>query len=381
MGLSPRVRGNLLWKFAGTEGGGSIPARAGEPASHMNEDNAAKVYPRACGGTTRALVARLVHGGLSPRVRGNHSRTRSPAGPWGSIPARAGEPLNRTGCPGLQWVYPRACGGTLIIVALTTAIRGLSPRVRGNHHLRKPYPRCRGSIPARAGEPGILRPRGRGQSVYPRACGGTSAAPYPSAHFWGLSPRVRGNQRPGRPAFQPGRSIPARAGEPNRPVHRDWRLGVYPRACGGTYCRILMVTSPVGLSPRVRGNQTTVQHLNEHIRSIPARAGEPGPSFGQLPCQKVYPRACGGTRRVACRLRSSWGLSPRVRGNHAGRNADGLPSRSIPARAGEPAWYARRRCHCAVYPRACGGTSAAWTAIRWSRGLSPRVRGNRSGAR
>ena len=51
--------------------GGSIPARAGEPASGYRAGYTAEVYPRACGGTIEALSGDGARKGLSPRVRGN----------------------------------------------------------------------------------------------------------------------------------------------------------------------------------------------------------------------------------------------------------------------------------------------------------------------
>ena len=70
----------------------------------------------------------------------------------------------------------------------------------------------------------------------------------------GLSPRVRGNPRRSDFDGERGRSIPACAGEPARPVSKAAPESVYPRVCGGT----VMMTMPwgmrTGLSPRVRGN-------------------------------------------------------------------------------------------------------------------------------
>ena len=92
-GLSPRVRGNPPPWPDSEKVKGSIPARAGEPSGD-------------------ALA-------------------RSP--PGGSIPARAGEP-GRKSSRIISWkVYPRACGGTVPLDQRAMAIEGLSPRVRGNH--------------------------------------------------------------------------------------------------------------------------------------------------------------------------------------------------------------------------------------------------------
>ena len=50
-------------------------------------------------------------------------------------------------------------------------------------------------------------------------------------------------------------------------------------------------------------------------RSIPAGAGEPLGRAGGDPQMKVYPRGCGGTRRIKEWEKETRGLSPRVRGN------------------------------------------------------------------
>ena len=53
---------------------------------------------------------------------------------------------------------------------------------------------------------------------------------------------------------QPAGSIPACAGEPLTAVTTGVMSQVYPRVCGGTSASVMVITSPVGLSPRVRGN-------------------------------------------------------------------------------------------------------------------------------
>ena len=72
----------------------------------------ARVYPRACGGTYVCADRRRLLWGLSPRVRGNLISKRRQSAWIGSIPARAGEPLNRYWVKTESGVYPRACGGT-----------------------------------------------------------------------------------------------------------------------------------------------------------------------------------------------------------------------------------------------------------------------------
>ena len=72
----------------------------------------------------------------------------------------------------------------------------------------------RGSIPARAGKPGLHVPVTVTIKVYPRSCGETGYVYRWIRESMGLSPLVRGNLQVGcRPAYNPG-SIPARAGKP-----------------------------------------------------------------------------------------------------------------------------------------------------------------------
>ena len=253
--------------------------------------------------------------GLSPRVRGNHPHHGPPRGGPGSIPARAGEPRLPGSSREGRRVYPRACGGTTRTVYSTFGVRGLSPRVRGNHPHHGPPRGGPGSIPARAGEPRTAPLPSCARRVYPRACGGTVNGTSAFVGTWGLSPRVRGNrlQRP-HGELDVG-SIPARAGEPpSRRLPGTWKR-VYPRACGGTSMTACVDGSRLGLSPRVRGNQLRHALLVDQQGSIPARAGEPPVGWAELACLGVYPRACGGTAILGCAFAKEEGLSPRVRGN------------------------------------------------------------------
>ena len=114
----------------------------------------------------------------------------------------------------------------------------------------------------------------------------------------------------------------------------------------------------MGLSPRVRGNRTNLGVLNQSEGSIPARAGEPDPKWKMFCRKRVYPRACGGTPSTAGADGPHFGLSPRVRGNQSSPYARPSYIGSIPARAGEPCGTGHECGDSTVYPRACGGTLA-----------------------
>ena len=71
MGLSPRVRGNHDAAVSAAQETRSIPACAGEPADGTDSISRAAVYPRVCGGTPSCVRDMAASMGLSPRVRGN----------------------------------------------------------------------------------------------------------------------------------------------------------------------------------------------------------------------------------------------------------------------------------------------------------------------
>ena len=94
-GLSPRVRGNLRESLTPVLPHGSIPACAGEPGLPPFRRGGSWVYPRVCGGTSNPSFNSAVNLGLSPRVRGNLVQSGPIQVDEGSIPACAGEPCTR----------------------------------------------------------------------------------------------------------------------------------------------------------------------------------------------------------------------------------------------------------------------------------------------
>ena len=172
------------------------------------------------------------------------------------------------------------------------------------------------------------------------------------------------------------RSIPACAGEPTRQGGHPDGAEVYPRVCGGTPRPCCRGWSKSGLSPRVRGNQAGRNGNRTALRSIPACAGEPLAWQCPKRQKQVYPRVCGGTCPAFLGRNTECGLSPRVRGNPRwGSRRTDFP-RSIPACAGEPMVPAQHVDDGGVYPRVRGGTHPTSPRCPAGGGLSPRVRGN-----
>ena len=253
------------------------------------------VYPRACGGTAFWGDEYTPMGGLSPRLRGNPSRVGAADSPSRSIPAPAGEPIQRINVSNHRRVYPRACGGTKLKKEGKRVKVGLSPRLRGNRHRADAGCHPDRSIPAPAGEPPYRQAALVSSSVYPRACGGTYLGLSGVMIDTGLSPRLRGNLPPRHVRRHHFRSIPAPAGEPTGWARWDLMPGVYPRACGGTEGRGRCLVAVAGLSPRLRGNRSWDPPRCRCPRSIPAPAGEPALTCTFRRRLGVYPRACGGT--------------------------------------------------------------------------------------
>ena len=200
-----------------------------------------------------------------------------------------------------------------------------------------------------------------------------SANPSPS----GLSPRMRGNRADAGAVGSPGRSIPAYAGEPLGVRFRISRSPVYPRVCGGTAGSIRGDKHREGLSPRMRGNRRASTAGDPPHRSIPAYAGEPGIYHLVDALCRVYPRVCGGTMPAYPAVWATSGLSPRMRGNHAGVSGGVGNLGSIPAYAGEPPGSIPACAGEPVYPRVCGGTPLSAQLDTANDRLSPRMRGNR----
>ena len=376
LGLSPRVRGNRGVAQRAGDALRSIPACAGEPVMVKCDFRGVQVYPRVCGGTYAQYQHSAGFDGLSPRVRGNLISFLRAVVVVRSIPACAGEPTWCViGATELA-VYPRVCGGTAPGGRGIDEGLGLSPRVRGNRVRRTRRLSKRRSIPACAGEPQRPGPSATVKRVYPRVCGGTVAQVPPAGRSEGLSPRVRGN-RVTFVAHRKGlRSIPACAGEPKAVPASMTISRVYPRVCGGTPRGHKDSCACPGLSPRVRGNPLTFCQAHGSHRSIPACAGEPYNYNRGRAAGQVYPRVCGGTVHPRLHRLPTDGLSPRVRGNPKALGLELVIPGSIPACAGEPRPAPPAVSSCWVYPRVCGGTRWSFIAARRSLGLSPRVRGN-----
>ncbi len=146
--------------------------------------------------------------------------------------------------------------------------------------------------------------------------------------------------------------------------------------CGGTSVNLGLFLEDSGLSPRVRGNRFQLGNPSRLLGTIPACAGEPCWAPQQAKAGRDYPRVCGGTKTWPAASNPVLGLSPRVRGNPSTICLNRSRAGTIPACAGEPVAWCNSSTIQRDYPRVCGGTILMHPVPWSSAGLSPRVRGN-----
>ncbi len=169
------------------------------------------------------------------------------------IPARAGNTTAQAGSSSRPTVHPRACGEHAAGDEALEQQCGSSPRVRGTHCQGRRQGMGRRFIPARAGNTTLTSVRRVVTSVHPRACGEHTVVAVQLSHPGGSSPRVRGTLQRRRPRAQHLRFIPARAGNTAAPTCRPRFTTVHPRACGEHISSQGGSSSSIGSSPRVRG--------------------------------------------------------------------------------------------------------------------------------
>ena len=279
-GPSPRGRGNLERYSARRRTPGTIPARAGQPRSSRQHVAARRDHPRAGGATSYTLTACPMLRGPSPRGRGNQYLRGAHPVPLGTIPARAGQPATHYRALAHSGDHPRAGGATAMKPDDGMLAKGPSPRGRGNHQRPRRDGQLLGTIPARAGQPpGAAAREGRIMD-HPRAGGATAGLGAAMSMYQGPSPRGRGNpilvavRRLVRGPSPRGRgnrvvgcgvperigTIPARAGQPGARRHGPGSRGDHPRAGGATRSSATVFARLDGPSPRGRGNLVKLVH-------------------------------------------------------------------------------------------------------------------------
>ncbi len=282
--------------------------------------SAVRVYPRAYGATRSISAAPEVMKGLSPCIQGYLEVGGRAVGHDGSISVCTGLPICRTSTAAAVRVYSRVCGATESYDESSISYRGLSPYIRapcirgyyapgqGGQGLGGSIPVCTG-LPVRRrgirGPPGVY-PYAFGATDglaldlrvwggYPNACGATTLRDEIRSARGGLSPRMWGYRVLGDRREFEVRSIPTHVGLPQSRRASPNTSGVYPHACGVTLVDGRTVQHDRGLSPRMWGYPSAVDHVVVDVGSIPVCTGLPRPRTWRYPTGRVYPSAYGAT--------------------------------------------------------------------------------------
>ena len=170
-GSSPRVRGFVGRRRAGSLSAGFIPACAGFWSAQYPNAGVDEVHPRVCGVLGTLCFTRRTLSGSSPRVRGFVRAIGQRRLEQRFIPACAGFCKRWNNCRGLWRVHPRVCGVLLAAGLRFVRPLGSSPRVRGFGAIAKPRSPAERFIPACAGFWRSFRRARSRRWVHPRVCG------------------------------------------------------------------------------------------------------------------------------------------------------------------------------------------------------------------
>ena len=152
---------------------------------------------------------------------------------------------------------------------------------------------------------------------------------------------------------------------------------VHPRRCGEHFIQPPQRSTNTGSSPQVRGTHNIVSGFLNHLRFIPAGAGNTHAfSICGLPIS-VHPRRCGEHQKANALPQLHYGSSPQVRGTPFIWIAARHQIRFIPAGAGNTMPDVKNTTPNPVHPRRCGEHVGALGLGGYTGGSSPQVRGTR----
>ena len=153
-GSSPLARGRLGVGAFHVLGAGLIPAGAGQTRASLGRGLALRAHPRWRGADSWAVSLSVQPGGSSPLARGRQQRPLTDGQGGGLIPAGAGQTPTR-GAPSRQaGAHPRWRGADRLALTPILSTWGSSPLARGRLRLIDQFVPGEGLIPAGAGQTG-----------------------------------------------------------------------------------------------------------------------------------------------------------------------------------------------------------------------------------
>ena len=236
--------------------------------------------------------------------------------------------------------------------------------------------RCRGIIPAYAGNTCHRRGHIIQHRDHPRVCGEHRHFPYEGVHDQGSSPRMRGTLSLILPPISLTGIIPAYAGNTIIPPPLCFRQRDHPRVCGEHIPQMPCVTHGAGSSPRMRGTRIRLLESARTLGIIPAYAGNTDIEAIKQLVAGDHPRVCGEHFWLMVLSVPLPGSSPRMRGTLAYFKVERRYYGIIPAYAGNthqsPTAHVAERDH----PRVCGEHIPTAGGIEIVVGIIPAYAGN-----
>ena len=293
--------------------------------------------------------------GPSPLTRGKLAEDRHNVLHLGTIPAHAGETDSHLGTRIEHGDHPRSRGGNRAMPSGTSFQPGPSPLTRGKPGLESGRAEHQRTIPAHAGETGLLDELDAANTDHPRSRGGNALQATSAARSRGPSPLTRGKPLLISPANGESGTIPAHAGETLVQGVVKFLRRDHPRSRGGNGCYNRAPFKEAGPSPLTRGKRKPEPINNIRIRTIPAHAGET--RWERIPPRACWdhPRSRGGNLGSNAQVPNHMGPSPLTRGKHPRSSRPDADAGTIPAHAGETcrrAWISGDR---GDHPRSRGG--------------------------
>ncbi len=374
-GSSPRARGTARWIQLDPEVPRFIPACAGNRSLLEEIERLSAVHPRVRGEQSLEGWLRGPTPGSSPRARGTARSCKCLTYKRRFIPACAGNSFSAVVRGGRPPVHPRVRGEQPSTDCGTTDLDGSSPRARGTVLETPHHSHRQRFIPACAGNRRRTGWRWPRSTVHPRVRGEQFRGRSAQQPGRGSSPRARGTVFDSATGHDRHRFIPACAGNRCVPIVVTSGKPVHPRVRGEQISSMLSLRERYGSSPRARGTGSPYGGLSVPTRFIPACAGNSWCRRPRPPTVPVHPRVRGEQMAMPASLPIMPGSSPRARGTGNVQRSDVPRHRFIPACAGNSRTQDCCRSVSSVHPRVRGEQTRWLIGMLIQCGSSPRARG------
>ena len=227
-------------------------------------------------------------------MRGKHSPKSEQRAPFGITPAGAGKTRPARLSPWVNRDHPRRCGENIYLPFHCYSVRGSPPQVRGKL-----------SIPSLSNDDNRITPADAGKTMTAsRLCPKNPGSP----------PRMRGKLFGCAAVIISSRITPADAGKTVIMYSSFNPAKDHPRGCGENAIGKIIMDSPNGSPPRMRGKRSYKTVKTEKGGITPADAGKTKRKK-ELNCpMQDHPRGCGENCTLCSGFNSWFGSPPRMRG-------------------------------------------------------------------